>query len=154
VASSNVCDTYGMSAANPDGSTVASVIEQALQRAQLTPVEIAAIKTHGTASMLNDEAEAIGMCRVFEHMPPLTALKPFLGHTLGACGLNELLLFCGAAEQGFLIATPGIGIGDDKLGVSLNQQTCALPCGHYMLNYFGFGGNNTSLIIANLPEHQ
>lgn len=152
IASGNLCDTYGMSAANPDGSTVALVIEQALQRAKLKPQDIAAIKTHGTASLSNDEAEAAGMRRVFARMPPLTALKPWLGHTLGACGLNELLLFCAAAEQGFLIATPGIGTGDERLGVTLNQQRRALPHGHYMLNYFGFGGNNTSLIVSNLPE--
>ncbi|MGC3979816.1 MAG: beta-ketoacyl synthase N-terminal-like domain-containing protein [Steroidobacteraceae bacterium] len=152
VASSNLCDTFGMSAANPDGSTIAQVIEQALQRAGLTAGDIAAIKTHGTASLSNDEAESAGMRRVFESMPPLTALKPFIGHTLGACGLNELLLFCGAAEQGFLIGTPGIGMGDEKLGVVLNQQCRELLPGYFMLNYFGFGGNNTSLIVSNLPE--
>jgi 3-oxoacyl-[acyl-carrier-protein] synthase-1 len=148
--SSNLCDTYGMSAANPDGSTIALVIEQALRRAGLAPRDIAAIKTHGTASLSNDEAEAAGMRRVFAKLPPLTALKPYLGHTLGACGLNELLLFCAAAQQGYLIATPGIGVGDANLGVTLNQQSRELPLGHYMLNYFGFGGSNTSLIVSNL----
>lgn len=153
IGSGNLCDTYGMSAANPDGSTVSYVIEQAMQRAALTTSDIAAVKTHGTASLSNDEAEAAGMRKVFADMPPLTALKPYLGHTLGACGLNELLLFCAAAEQGFLIATPGIGVDDEKLGVKLNQTPCELSRGHFMLNYFGFGGNNTSLIVSNLPEH-
>lgn len=150
--SANLCDTYSMSAANPDGSTVAKVIEQALGSAGLQPHDIVAIKTHGTASLLNDEAEAAGLRRVFKTMPPLTAIKPFIGHTLGACGLNELLLFCAAAEHGFLIATPGIGAGDEQLGVTLNQQCCDLPRGRFMLNYFGFGGNNTSLIVSNQDE--
>jgi len=52
------------------------VIEQALGNAQLKPKDITAIKTHGTASLLNDEAEAAGLRRVFDVMPPLTALKP------------------------------------------------------------------------------
>lgn len=150
--SNNLCDTHSMSAANPDGSTVSHVIEQALRRAALTAQDITAIKTHGTASLLNDEAEAAGMRRVFTTMPPLTALKPYLGHTLGACGLNELLLFCAAAERGFLIATPGIGVGDEKLGITLNQTPCELTRGRFMLNYFGFGGNNTSLIVSNLER--
>jgi 3-oxoacyl-[acyl-carrier-protein] synthase I len=153
VGSSNLCDTYGMSAANPDGSTVAEVMTQALQHAQLHVQDIHAIKTHGTASLSNDEAEAAGLKRVFTHLPPLTALKPYLGHTLGACGLNELLLFCTAADQHLLVGTPGIGIGDSKLGVTLNQAHCPLPRGHFMLNYFGFGGNNTSLIISNQAHH-
>ena len=151
IASSNFCDTHSISAANPDGSTVAFVIEQALHRAGLKKNELNAIKVHGTASLSNDEAEAAGMRRVFSILPPLTALKPYIGHTLGACGLNELLLFCAAASEGFLIGTPGIGIGDRQLDVTLNQNACELQPGHYMLNYFGFGGNNTSLIISNLP---
>jgi 3-oxoacyl-[acyl-carrier-protein] synthase I len=153
VGSSNLCDTYGMSAANPDGSTVAQVMRQALQHAQLEASDIHAIKTHGTASLSNDEAEAAGLKRVFTHMPPLTALKPYLGHTLGACGLNELLLFCTVADQALLIGTPGVGLMDDKLGVTLNQHHSALPRGHFMLNYFGFGGNNTSLIVSNQARH-
>jgi len=147
--SANLCDTHSMSAANPDGSTVAEVMLRALQSASLQPDEISAIKTHGTASLLNDEAEATGMLRVFHQMPPLTALKPFIGHTLGACGLNELLLFCGAAEQGWLPAIPDIS-ADASLGISLPQTNVPLAPGHFMLNYFGFGGNNTSLIVSNV----
>jgi 3-oxoacyl-[acyl-carrier-protein] synthase-1 len=146
--SANLCDTHSISAAHPDGSTIAHVIQGALNSAALSPADIGAIKVHGTASLLNDEAEVAGMKRVFADLPPLCALKPYIGHTLGACGINELSLFCGAAEQGFLIGTPGICVSDSDLGVTLNQTSTALPAGFYMLNYFGFGGNNTSLVVG------
>lgn len=145
----NICDTHSVSAAHPDGSTIAAVMSAALQSASLTAQQIAAIKVHGTASLSNDEAEVAGMKRVFATLPPLCALKPFIGHTLGACGLNELLLFCAAAHQGFLIGTPGICASTSDLGVTLNQQASPLDPGNYMLNFFGFGGNNTSLIVTN-----
>lgn len=146
----NLCDRYSVSAANPDGSTVALVMEQALAAARLTPAAISALKAHGTASLLNDEAEVAGMRRVFgETLPPLCALKPFIGHTFGACGLGELILFCAAADNGFLIGTPGVCAAPSDLGVVLNQQPRALGPGNFMLNYFGFGGNNTSLVISN-----
>ena len=126
-----------------------------MQSAGLDVDQINAIKVHGTASLSNDEAEAAGMKQVFANMPPLTAIKPFIGHTLGACGLNELLLFCAAANEEFLVATPGIGdnhvvSGDTTLGVSLNQSIRELPQGNFLMNYFGFGGNNTALVISNL----
>ncbi len=145
----NLCDRHSISAANPDGSTVATVIRQALAAAQLEPESIGALKTHGTASLLNDEAEVAGMRQVFAQLPPLCALKPWLGHTLGACGLTELVLFCAAAQQGFLIATPGICAAQSDLAVELNQHPRALKAGNFMLNYFGFGGNNTSLVLSN-----
>lgn len=145
----NLCDRHSISAANPDGTTVAAVMQRALSAAGLQPDDIGALKTHGTASLLNDDAEVAGMRRLFATLPPLCALKPFIGHTLGACGLNELILFCAAAQRGFLIGTPGICAGDSDLGVVLNQAPQALAAGDFMLNYFGFGGNNTSLVLSN-----
>jgi len=81
---SNLCDTHSISAANTDGSTVCNVIEQALVSARLSPTDILALKAHGTASLLNDEAEVAGMKKVFTSLPPLCAVKPRIGHTLGA----------------------------------------------------------------------
>jgi len=91
------------------------------------------------------------MGAVFDPVPPLFALKPHLGHTLGACGTNELLIFREAADRGVLPGTPGIASQDrTDLGLPLNQEATAVGPGHFMLNYFGFGGNNTSLIVSNV----
>lgn len=146
----NLCDTYSMSAANADGSSVAAVINAALAEANLPHTAIAAIKAHGTASLLNDEAEAAGLLRIFldSDLPPVCALKPYIGHTLGACGLTELILFWQAISHGFIPATNGIGADKSVLGISLTQHAQDAASGAYLLNYFGFGGNNTSLLIG------
>ncbi len=148
-AGANLCDTHAVSAANPDGSTVAAVMQQALDAAGLKASDILAVKAHGTASLLNDEAEAAGMHRVFSAIPPMLAIKPFIGHTFGACGLSELLLVCGAIERGRLPPLPGIGAEPGELGLMLNQTWAPVGRGAFLLNYFGFGGNNTSLVVAN-----
>jgi 3-oxoacyl-[acyl-carrier-protein] synthase-1 len=147
--SANLCDIFGMSTANPDGSTVSGVIKMALKAAGVAPEQIAGIKTHGTASLLNDEAESTGMRQVFAELPPLCALKPFIGHTFGACGLNELVLFTGLAERGYFPATPGVCAEPSDLDIALPQTPLAMAPGVFLLNYFGFGGNNTSLVVAN-----
>jgi 3-oxoacyl-[acyl-carrier-protein] synthase-1 len=144
----NMCDTTSMVAANPDGSTIRAVIERALADAGLDPLSIAAVKAHGTASPSNDEAEAAGLLSTFAPLPPVCALKPFIGHSLGACGLTELILFYRAIESGFLIATPGIGADAAALGLALNQVERAMSHGHFLLNSFGFGGNNTAIVIS------
>jgi len=149
IGGANMCDTSGISAANPDGSTVADVIRQALASANIDAAEIMAVKTHGTASLLNDEAEAAGLHTIFEIMPPLCALKPYIGHTFGACGLNELILLCAALEAGYLPATPGISAEASDLKITLPQTPLAMEPGKFLLNHFGFGGNNTSIVIAN-----
>lgn len=150
----NQCDTHSMSAANADGSSIATVIHAAMSDAGVTPENISAIKAHGTASLLNDEAEAAGLLRVFSqqltqnHMPPICALKPFIGHTLGACGLTELILFWQALVEGFIPATPNIGADSAVLGIALTQKKQAAKNGAFLLNYFGFGGNNTALVMG------
>lgn len=148
--SANLCDIFGMSTANPDGTTVSGVIKMALDASGTSADKISGIKTHGTASLLNDEAEAAGMRHVFAELPRLCALKPFIGHTFGACGLNELVLLTGLLERGYFPAAPGICAAPSDLAISLPQEPSAIEPGVFMLNYFGFGGNNTSLVVANV----
>jgi 3-oxoacyl-[acyl-carrier-protein] synthase-1 len=149
----NLCDIYSITMSNVDGSAIAEVMTRALANAGVSAAELDAIKVHGTASLANDEAESVGMHAVFSSLPRVCALKPFIGHTLGACGLNELILFYRAIEAGFLIATPGISADAGDLNVVLNQRLNSVESGCFMLNYFGFGGNNTSLIISNQVSH-
>ncbi len=148
----NLCDTYSITMSNVDGSAIAEVMTRALNNAGVSADEVKVIKVHGTASLANDEAESAGMHAVFSRLPSVCALKPFIGHTLGACGLNELILFYRAIDAGFLVATPGISADAGDLNVALNQRLRPVEPGCFMLNYFGFGGNNTSLIISNQNE--
>lgn len=148
----NNCDTFSMSTTREDGAAVHEVIGCALRDAQLDASAITAIKCHGTATISGDAAEANGMLSVFDNMPPCVALKPFVGHTLGACGLTELILFCQAVEDGFLPGTPGVAADGAAVGIQLLQSCQAVEGGHFMLNYFGFGGSNTSLIVSNVDH--
>jgi 3-oxoacyl-(acyl-carrier-protein) synthase len=44
---------------------------------------------------------------------------------------------------------PGISAEPGELGLMLNQTWAPVTKGAFLLNYFGFGGNNTSLVVAN-----
>jgi 3-oxoacyl-[acyl-carrier-protein] synthase-1 len=141
------CDIYSVTTANPDGTSIAAVQRLALGQAGIAAAQVAGIKSHGTASPMNDTGEAAGIRQVFEAPPPICALKPFTGHTLGACGVNELALFSLALNAGFFPATRGFKTPDPALGLSPSLEALPASDGHYLLNYFGFGGNNSSLIL-------
>jgi len=140
-------DTFSVTSANPDGSSISALLRAVLGQAGLAPDQVRGIKTHGTASPQNDLGEAAGLRQVFGAMPPLTALKPYLGHTLGACGVIEMALFASALGQGHLPPVPGFSREDPALGVRPLTADAPAPPGHYLLNYFGFGGNNTALLL-------
>lgn len=146
----NACDTYNVALHNTDGQVVARVMRQALDKVGLPPGAVAAVKAHGTGSYPNDLTECNAMRQVFgARVPPLIGLKPYVGHTVGASGVVELILFSESVRAGFLPATPGFEVLDEELGlVPLAHREPADP-GVFMLNYFGFGGNCTTLMIGN-----
>jgi 3-oxoacyl-[acyl-carrier-protein] synthase-1 len=144
----STCDTHSMVAPAADGSSVADVIGRALADAALAPAQIDAIKAHGTANPANDDAESAGLRRAFASLPPVCAVKPFIGHTLGASGLAELIIVYRSIEAGFLIGTPGIADEDTPSGLALNQRPLPMRGGTFLVNSFGFGGSNTSLVVA------
>ncbi|MFI4967113.1 MAG: beta-ketoacyl synthase N-terminal-like domain-containing protein [Gammaproteobacteria bacterium] len=143
----NNCDTFSVTTADPSGVSVATVLRAALDRAGIGPGEVRGIKAHGTASPSGDLSEAAGLKRAFDSLPPLSVLKPRIGHTLGACGVNELVLYAGALARGHLPAVPGLAKADPELGVDPLTQIQPAPAGYYLLNHFGFGGNNTVLVL-------
>ncbi len=141
------CDTHSVTTANPDGRSVAAVLRAALDQARLAPEDISGIKGHGTGTGSGDQAEAAGLEQVFGRVPPLSALKGYLGHTLGACGIVELVLYAGALQRGLLPASPGFETPDPAFKLEPLRQQAAAPAGCYLLNHFGFGGNNTVLAL-------
>ncbi|MEF1289753.1 beta-ketoacyl synthase N-terminal-like domain-containing protein [Vibrio sp. M260118] len=141
------CETHSVTGVNPDGSGIASVIGKALENAQVCAQDIAAIKAHGTASHLSDLAEINGMKTIFGTPPPFFSLKPYIGHTLGSCGTSELVLMMSAIDKGFIPPTPNFSSIDPE--VSWSPTSESIPCeqGIFLVNCFGFGGNNNALVI-------
>ena len=141
------CETHSVTGANPDGTGIAEVIRDALRDAKTSPEELFAVKAHGTASDLNDEAEMRGMEQVFDTLPPYLSLKPYVGHTLGGCGTAELLLMMECIDAGFIPASYNFETLDESFTTPPIRERMAAGPGRYLLNYFGFGGNNTSFVI-------
>ena len=101
----SACDTSSLTTTREDGSHIDWVMRRALQVAKVEAGQIGLAKLHGTATGANDLAESAGMRLLYPAaMPPLAVLKPWLGHTLGACGLSETLLLLAALRQGALPA--------------------------------------------------
>ncbi len=147
----NICDVSSVTGHNDDGGQIAVVIGKALAHAGVDPGDIDAVKAHATGSYHNDLAEASGIRQVFyNQIPPVTGLKPFVGHTLGACGAIELILFTEAVKSGFVPATPGFEQVDEQLNIKPIGRPLPVESGTFLLNYFGFGGNCVALVVSNL----
>jgi 3-oxoacyl-(acyl-carrier-protein) synthase len=149
----NLCDTYSVTSHDEEGSAVAETMKRALRQAGIGPEDICAVKAHATGTENNDRTECAAMKATFgSTIPPVTCVKPFIGHTVGACGVNELILFTESVKAGFIPSTPGFREMDEKLNLTPLTENMEAGKGIFMLNYFGFGGNCTTLILSNKDD--
>lgn len=147
---SNACDTFNVTTHNIEGDDIAFSILDALKNCGLTVRDIDAVKAHATGSPANDVTEYNGMKKAFgDSLPPFTGLKPYVGHTVGACGTIELILVTESIARGLFPATPGFKEADDEIGARPLTEPLAMTEGTIMMNFFGFGGNCTSYIVTN-----
>lgn len=139
-----------MVAPDPDGCGVAAAAGRALRLARAGPPGW--IKTHGTATPLNDAAECRGLTRVLgPELPesPLVGLKSTLGHTLGASGAVETAAAVLALESELLPATLGTERPDPELPrCTLTAQPRELAARTALLLAASFGGRYAALVVG------
>ena len=135
---------------DPDGICIA--INLALRDAQLAPTDIQHINAHATGTDVGDAAEAEAIHRIFGAEVPVSGLKGYLSHTLGASGAIESVATMLMMREGFMAVTknleepdPALPPIDHVLG-SPRQERVRIA----MNNNFAFGGINTSLIFRAL----
>ena len=146
----NNTDAFHPVSPRPDGAQAAACMRLALREAHLRPEDIGYINAHGTATLKGDEAEAAAIRSVFgAEIPPVSSTKGATGHMMGAGGITELIACVKALETGLL---------PPNLGFTAADEACPLPLvtepgretkrKAAMSNAFGFGGQNSSLIVG------
>lgn len=146
----SACDTSNLTTTREDGSHIDWVMREALRSAGVEAGQIGLVKLHGTATGANDRAESNGVRLLFgDTLPPLCVLKPWLGHTLGACGLSETQLL---VEN--LANLPGVDYAAEAVLPLSAGPTRVAADSLLLANFFGFGGNNASLVLQRCAESQ
>lgn len=143
-------DAWHETAADAEGCGIEAAMRAALDDAGLPACAIDYVSAHGTGTDANDIAESVATQRVVAAGTPLSSPKSFLGHTLGASGIVELVVTWLFLEQGLLPPTAHF----DKLreGCAPLDYVPGQPrrhaVTHFLCNNYGFGGNNSSLVIS------
>jgi 3-oxoacyl-[acyl-carrier-protein] synthase II len=141
------CD--GRHITNPDAEGMQRVMELALADAGVAPSAIGYVNAHGTATKLGDVAESLAMHRVFGPAVPVSSLKSYFGHTLGACGALEAWLTIAMMGEGWFAPTINLETVDPQCSPLDYIQGAPRPLDveYVMSNNFAFGGVNTSLVF-------
>ncbi|HBL16479.1 MAG: beta-ketoacyl-ACP synthase II [Elusimicrobia bacterium GWA2_69_24] len=141
------CD--GVHITNPATEGMERAMRLALADAGLDPSAIGYVNAHGTATELGDIAESQATYRVFGERMPVSSLKSYMGHTLGACGALEAWISVQMLREGWIAPTLNLESVDPRCG-KLDYVVGGpreLQVEYIMSNNFAFGGVNTSLIF-------
>lgn len=141
-------DAWHMSAPHPDGIGAIQSMSAALQASGLRAAQIDFTCAHGTATRANDEIEARAIRTVLGPQAVATSTKGTTGHTLGAAGALSSVIAVLAIEDGFVPATVNTATVDPACPVSVPLKTRRQQVSGVMVNAFGFGGNNCSLVFG------
>lgn len=118
----NKCDAFHATASSPEGNGAFAAMQEALHMADIQPQEVEYINAHGTATPNNDASESAAIHRLFGESVPFTSTKNLTGHTTSASGSIEAI-FClmYMQEKGYKTV---------------------------LSNAFGFGGNDSSIVLT------
>jgi len=136
----------------PNRGTQGTVMRLALEDAGLDPAAIGYVNAHGTATDTGDVAESWATADVFQRPVPVSTLKSYIGHTLGACGAIEAWASVNMMREKWFCPNLNLTELDPAVG-PLDYITGGgreIDTEYVMSNNFAFGGINTSLIFRNM----
>lgn len=114
--------------------------------------ELALVNVHGTATMYNDEMEAVALNRAGLGAVPMNSLKGYFGHTMGAAGVLETVISMAAIDDETVLATKGyteIGVSR-RVNISAENRKAQ---GRGMVKLIsGFGGSNAAMLFMKGAE--
>lgn len=139
----------GRHVTQPNSVTMARTMRLALADAGLQPQDIGYVNAHGTATDHGDVAETNATFDVFGQRAPISSLKSYMGHTLGACGALEAWMTLEMMRGGWFAPTVNLNQVDERCGDLdyIRSGGRELDIDIAMSNNFAFGGINTSLIL-------
>lgn len=148
----NACDAFHQTASSENGEGAYLAMTEALAMAHLSAKDIQYVNAHGTGTPNNDQSESVSLKRVFgDEMPMVSSTKSFTGHTTSASGSIETVICILAMQHHFVPANLGWKNPMEN-GILPTMGAQNLDLENVLCNSFGFGGNDSSLIISLHPK--
>ena len=147
-------DGFHRTRSSPDGAPVIAAMRAALDDAGLAPDAIDHVNAHGTSTPENDKMEALGCSAVFGERVsrlPISSNKSMIGHTLTAAGAIEAVVSLLTIRHGRIPPTINYAVPDPALLLDVVGTARDVPVSRVLSNSFGFGGQNTCLVLGDEP---
>ena len=144
------CD--GSHVTRPEQATMHACMQAALRDAGIAPSAVGYVNGHGTATEHGDIAETRATEALFGDAMPISSLKSYMGHTLGACGALESWFSIEMMRQQWFAPTLNLVDVDPRCGQLdyIRGEARHIDTEYVVNNNFAFGGLNTSLVFRRM----
>ena len=137
----------GVHVSQSNRQSMVQCMREALRQADTAPDDIDYVNAHATATIHGDEEEAGAIREIFGDTVPVSSMKGYIGHTLGASGALELILSLVMMRKGELYPTLNLEIVDPSCdGICHVTGKTAKTVNTVLKNSFAFGGINAVLV--------
>ena len=144
------CNNNGGDLILPNLNGITATLRLALEDAGIQPHDVDFVSAHATATKMGDVIEAQAIDAVYGDGPLVTALKSYMGHTMGTCGVIELILTMYMMEQGFIAPTLNLENVDERCSMLRHtREVTDTETNIAAIQNFAFGGVNTCLLVKN-----
>ncbi|MBK8949868.1 MAG: beta-ketoacyl-[acyl-carrier-protein] synthase family protein [Flavobacteriales bacterium] len=147
----NTNDAHHQTATSPDGEGPFQAMRAALEDAGRAPEAVDLINAHGTGTDNNDGTEQVAMERLFATMPPFVSTKSATGHTLAAAGALEAVFSVLAIRHGVVPANLRFAAPIEGSRSAPNTTPREARVSTVLSTSFGFGGNDSALVLTATP---
>jgi 3-oxoacyl-[acyl-carrier-protein] synthase II len=148
-------DNFHRTRSSPDGKPVISCMRNALADAGVTPDDVDYINAHGTSTPENDKMEYLGVSTVFGEKIkdiPISSNKSMIGHTLTAAGAIEAVVSALTILNQRIPPTINYEVPDPMIPLDVVPNVARdAKVRRVISNSFGFGGQNTCLVLTGEP---
>lgn len=141
------CDAYHMT--NPQAGGIAECMKKALYDSQISERDVDYINAHGTGTVYNDRAECAAIKQVLGgRRIPISSTKSMLGHTMGSASAIEAISCCLSLKHDIIPPTINFQTPDPECDIDCVPNNAIYQTVNIALNNaFGFGGNNSCLVL-------
>lgn len=141
----------GVHVSRSNRDSIVACFRQALADADIQAKEVDYINAHATATIHGDKEEAEAIREVFGDKAPVSSLKGYMGHTLGASGAIELIASLVMMEKGCIYPTLNLeSVSPECDGIFHVTEKLTRKINIIIKNCFAFGGINASIVCKKI----
>lgn len=144
---SAINDANHISGPSRTGDGLFASIQNAMKEAKVSANQINFISAHGTATIYNDEMEAIAFNRMELQNVPLNSMKGYYGHCLGASGLLESIISMESALHNTLIPSKNFEETGTSQPLNIIKENQPSEIKYILKTASGFGGCNAAIVL-------